>query len=62
MPQQYAIAFFNAVNVGTPVTVYGKTPTGRYLGQSEPRFPSTPIRFRDPRFERRFRPLPPPWW
>jgi len=62
MPQQYAIAFFNAVSVGTPVTVYGRTPTGRYLGQSEPTFPSTPVRFRDPRFVPRFRPPPPPWW
>jgi L,D-transpeptidase-like protein len=62
MPQQYAIAFFNAVSVGTPVTVYGRTPTGRYLGRSEPTFPSTPVRFRDPRFDPRFRPPPPPWW
>ena len=28
MPEQYAIAFFNAVSVGTPVTVHGRTPTG----------------------------------
>ena len=62
MPQQYAIAFFSAVGVGTPVTVYGRTPTGRYLGQSDQRFPSTPVRFRDPRFDPRFRPPPPPWW
>jgi hypothetical protein len=61
MPQQYAIAFFNAVTVGTPVTVYGRTPTGRYLGRSRQIFPSTPVRFRDPRFDPRFRP-PPPWW
>jgi hypothetical protein len=26
MPQQYAVAFFNAVQVGTPVTVFGRTP------------------------------------
>jgi lipoprotein-anchoring transpeptidase ErfK/SrfK len=62
MPEQFAIAFFNAVNVGTPVTVYGRTPTGRYLGQSGQIFPSTPVRFRDPRFAPRFRPPPPPWW
>jgi lipoprotein-anchoring transpeptidase ErfK/SrfK len=62
MPEQYAIAFFNAVSVGTPVTVHGRTPTGRYLGQSERIFPSTPVRFRDPRFDPRFRPPPPPWW
>ncbi len=34
MPQQYAIAFFNSLSVGTPVTVFGRTPVGRYLGQS----------------------------
>ena len=62
MPEQYAIAFFNAVSVGTPVTVQGRTPTGRYLGQSERMFPSTPVGFRDPRFDPRFRPPPPPWW
>jgi len=62
MPQQYAIAFFNAVSVGTPVTVHGRTPPGRYLGRSEPTFPSTLVRFRDPRFDPRFRPPPPPWW
>jgi lipoprotein-anchoring transpeptidase ErfK/SrfK len=62
MPQQYAIAFFNAVSLGTPVTVYGRTPTGRYLGQSGRIFPSTPVRFREPRFDPRFAPPPPPWW
>jgi L,D-transpeptidase catalytic domain len=62
MPEQYAIAFFNAVSEGTPVTVYGRTPTGRYLGQSRPTFPSGPNRFRDPRFGARFAPPPPPWW
>jgi L,D-transpeptidase catalytic domain len=62
MPEQYAIAFFNAVSVGTPVTVYGRTPAGRYAGQSRPTFPLGPNRFRDPRFDRRFVPPPPPWW
>jgi lipoprotein-anchoring transpeptidase ErfK/SrfK len=28
MPDQYAIAFFNSVSVGTPVTVFGRTPAG----------------------------------
>ena len=60
MPERYAIAFFNAVQVGTPVTVFGRTPVNRYYsGQPQrawpPRFgPPT-----DPRF-------PPPasgvWW
>ena len=32
MPDEMAIAFFNAVDVGTPVTVFGRTPrTGEYL-------------------------------
>jgi len=31
MPEQYAIAFFNSVGVGTPVSVFGRTPAGRYL-------------------------------
>ena len=60
MPQQYAIAFFNAVQVGTPVTVFGRTPVNRYYsGQPQrswrPRFGP----FMDPRF-----PPPPPdsWW
>ena len=39
MPEQYAIAFFNAVQVGTPVTVFGRTPVNRYYsGQPQPRF------------------------
>jgi len=62
MPQQYAIAFFNAVSVGTPVTVYGRTPAGRYVGESRATFPWGPNRFRDPRFDPRFPPPPAPWW
>jgi lipoprotein-anchoring transpeptidase ErfK/SrfK len=63
MPEQNAIAFFNAVSVGTPVTVYGRTPSGRYLGQSRPTFPWGPNRFGNPRFYPRFAPPPPPaWW
>jgi lipoprotein-anchoring transpeptidase ErfK/SrfK len=57
MPEQYAIAFFNAVSVGTPVTVHGSTATGRYAGQSRPPFP-----WGRPRFDPRFGPPPPPWW
>jgi lipoprotein-anchoring transpeptidase ErfK/SrfK len=66
MPQQYAIAFFNSVSVGTPVTVFGRTPAGRYLGQSQSVFPGRANRFADPRFGPqfgpRFAPPPPPWW
>jgi hypothetical protein len=62
MPEQYAIAFFNAVSVGTPVTVFGRTPVGRYLGQSQPRFPWGRYQFAEPRFDPRFGAPPPPWW
>src|SRR5205809_4999727 len=62
MPEQNAIAFFNAVEAGTPVTVFGRTPAGRYLGQSQPLFPGRGSRFTGPRFGPRFVPPPPPWW
>ena len=62
MPQQYAIAFFNSVSVGTPVTVFGRTPVGRYLGQSQSTFLRGNNRFADPRLGPRFAPPPPPWW
>jgi hypothetical protein len=62
MPEQYAIAFFNAVQVGTPVTIFGRTPVNRYYsGQPQPGFPRRPRfgPFMGPRF-----PPPPPamWW
>src|SRR6185437_1472837 len=60
MPQQYAVAFFNAVSVGTPVMVHGRTPTGRYMGQLRPRYPWGTPRFRAPRFDPRFPPPPQP--
>src|SRR5215471_7774252 len=44
MPQQLAIAFFNSVSVGTPVTVFGRTPIDRYSDQSQSAF------LRRPRF------------
>src|SRR5881398_3525525 len=56
MPDQYAIAFFNSVSEGTPVTVFGRTPTGRYLGQSQSPFMRGGNRFADPRFGRQFDP------
>jgi hypothetical protein len=65
MPQEYAIAFFNSVSVGTPVSVFGRTPVGRYSDRSRPMFPGPNNRFADPRlrspFDPRFAP-PPPWW
>jgi L,D-transpeptidase catalytic domain len=66
MPEQYAIAFFNSVSVGTPVTVFGRTPTSRYWSQSQSTFPGRGNRFADPRFGPqfgpRFAPPPRPWW
>ena len=54
MPEEYAIAFFNAVEVGTPVHVFGRTPrTNEYFqyGPQPPRFPPFFGRpFRDPRY------------
>ena len=42
MPEQYAIAFFNNVQVGTPVNVFGRTPRTRdyfRIGPQPTRFP-----------------------
>jgi hypothetical protein len=63
MPQQLAIAFFNSISVGTPVTVFGRTPTGSYARQWQPPFMRGGNRFADPRFDPRFAPPPSfPWW
>jgi hypothetical protein len=62
MPEQYAIAFFNSVSVGTPVTVLGRTPTRSYARQWQPPFMRGGNQFADPRFDPRFAPPPPPWW
>jgi L,D-transpeptidase-like protein len=65
MPQEYAIAFFNSVSVGTPVTVIGRTPTSRYWSQAGSRFPTGRDRYADPRagspFDPRCAPPPPPF-
>src|SRR5207244_11243897 len=50
MPEQYAIALFNLVSVGTPVTVFGRTPVGRYSEQSRSIMPRRPPGFAGPRF------------
>jgi lipoprotein-anchoring transpeptidase ErfK/SrfK len=34
LPEEKAIAIFNAVDVGTPVTVFGRTPRGREMGEA----------------------------
>ena len=62
MPDQYAVAFFNAVSVGTPVTVFGRTPVNRYYSnQAQPGFQRRPAYgpFMGPRFPP---PPPPMWW
>ena len=66
MPEQNAIAFFSAVEVGTPVHVFGRTPLQRdyfrYGPQPErPRYqreyrPRFDPRFFDPRMDPRFGP------
>ena len=59
MPEQYAITFFNAVQVGTPVTVFGRTPVNRYYsGHPQRAWPPRFGPFADPQ-------VPPPsgmWW
>jgi len=66
LPEQYAIALFNLVGVGTPVTVFGRTPAGRYSEQSRSIMPRRPPGFSGPRFaspfDQRFAPPPPFWW
>ena len=62
MPQEYAIAFFNAVQVGTPVTVFGRTPMNRYYsGQLQSTFPQR-LRLGPPIGPRLPPPLPGVWW
>jgi len=61
MPKERAIAFFNAVQVGTPVTVFGRTPVNRYYsGQPQSTFPQR-SRFGPP-IGPRFPPPPPGVW
>ena len=54
LPKEKAIAFFQAVEVGTPVTVFGRTPRGRVTDNAG----STLQRRRwvDPRMDERFDP------
>jgi len=59
LPEENAIAFFNAVNVGTPVTVFGRTPRGRSTEEARLRTPGHRPQFVDPRFDQR---LTAPWW
>ena len=59
LPQENAIAFFNAVNVGTPVTVFGRTPRGRSTEEARLRTDGYRPQFVDPRLDQR---LTVPWW
>ena len=65
LPEQNAIAFFEAVQVGTPVTVFGTTPNTRSRRNPEygnrQRRQQPNVRRFDPRFDRRFA-QPPVWW
>jgi hypothetical protein len=59
MPESKAIAFFNAVSVGTPVTVFGTTPRNRVYQVSNPERQSGPSyqnQYQNQDQQRR------PWW
>jgi lipoprotein-anchoring transpeptidase ErfK/SrfK len=60
LPEQNAIAIFNAIDVGTPVTVFGTTPRGRASFGSDITMQQRGSRqVYNPRFEERF--TRPPW-
>ncbi len=69
MPEQMAIAFYRAVDVGTPVTVFGRTPRSNQYYQYGPQGPRNwfgrPLGG-DPRYQQppRVYPSQPidPWW
>jgi len=61
LPEANAIAIFNAVEIGTPVTVFGTTPRGRARQQDWDHLSDRrPQQRRTQAFERRF--AEPPWW
>jgi RNase P/RNase MRP subunit p29 len=71
LPEENAIAFFNSVDVGTPVTVFGRTPRTnnyfRYGPQPQrgfrPWFGQSMPPVYDPRFQPRIDPRDlEPWW
>jgi lipoprotein-anchoring transpeptidase ErfK/SrfK len=57
LPERNAIAMFNAVEVGTPVTVFGRTPRGREMGEARLGQPRRTFSPNDPRAT-----YPAPWW
>jgi lipoprotein-anchoring transpeptidase ErfK/SrfK len=66
MPEQLAIAFFNTVEVGTPVQVFGRTPRTNEYYRYRPQLTRGPQpwfgRPTDPRMDPRFDPRFNPWW
>jgi lipoprotein-anchoring transpeptidase ErfK/SrfK len=67
MPEQLAIAFYQAVGVGTPVTVFGRTPRTIDSSPYGPRYqrgiPPWFARPIDPRFQPTYDPRSlDPWW
>ncbi len=67
LPEANAIALFNTVEVGTPVTVFGRTPTRRhtreemdYAMRSGRRQPI--VRRAEPALDPRYLFAPPGWW
>ena len=57
LPEEKAIAIFQAVEVGTPVTVFGRTPRGRAMSEARLRQPRRSFSPNDPRGY-----YPVPWW
>ncbi|MEO8439202.1 MAG: L,D-transpeptidase [Spartobacteria bacterium] len=57
LPEEKAIAIFNAVEVGTPVTVFGRTPRGRELQEARLQRPRRSFSPNEPRAYH-----PAPWW
>lgn len=57
LPEEKAIAIFNAVEVGTPVTVFGRTPRGREMQEARLQRPRRNAWPNDPRAS-----YPAPWW
>jgi hypothetical protein len=57
LPEKNAIAIFNAVEVGTPVTVFGCTPRGREMNEARLRFPRRGFSPNDSQIY-----YSPPWW
>lgn len=57
LPEEKAIAIFNAVEVGTPLRVFGRTPRGRKMQEARLQRPRRNALPNDPRAS-----YPAPWW